>query len=277
MRHFPFSCAASCMAVSLALLTSHSAFAHDPIFGVGPHVLFKGGTEAALEINLNKAGDRKRSETGVDLIYGVTGDLSAGIELPYGYNEQGKLISSGMADISLFSKYRFWRKDSKGLQESGAVMLKANLNNGDDSANPKLGNGANDYIGGVTYGYESLTWYRWASVRYRYNGETDVGIRVGNKTLVDFVAGWRPVLPEYKNPDTVWLLELNTELGEKTTINGKPVINSGGIESFIAPGIFWTYRNFAIKSGIQLPIYSNLNGTQKKSDFRIKTTFEFHL
>jgi len=257
--------------------TSQALFAHDPIFGIGPHVLFKGGTEVALETHLEKAGEEKESEAGLELVYGITGDWAAGLELPYAFKKEGSESSNGLADIQLFTKYRFWRKDSFGLQESAAVMFAANLNNGDENTSPKLGNGSNDFIGGLTYGYEGLKWYRWASVRYRYNGENDAGFHAGNKTLVDFVAGWRPTMPEYKKADTVWLLELNTELGEKSKLNVNKLANSGGVESFISPGIFWTYRNFAIKAGIQIPIYSNLNGSQDQSDFRAKSSFEWHL
>lgn len=257
--------------------SSFSTFAHDPVFGIGPHVLFKGGVESALETHVSKSGEEKETEAGLELVYGLTGDWSAGVDLPYTYKKDGTRSSNGMADIQMFTKYRFWRQDSKGLQESAAVMFAANLNNGDEKAAPKLGNGANDFIGGLTYGYESLKWYRWASVRYRYNGENDAGFQVGNKTLIDFVAGWRPTLPEYKKPDTVWLLELNTEVSEKSQLNGNELANSGGIESFIAPGIFWTYRNFAIKAGVQIPVYHNLNGSQQKSDFRAKMSFEWHL
>lgn len=266
------------LTLALLLMTiSVSIFAHDPNFGIGPHVLFKGGTEVALKTRVKKAGEGKESKAGLELVHGITGDWAAGLELPYAYKKENTESSNGLADIQLFTKYRFWREDSRGLQESAAIMFVANLNNGDENAKPKLGNGANDFIGGLTYGYESLKWYRWSSVRYRYNGENDAGFQAGNKTLVDFVAGWRPTLPEYKKADTVWLLELNTEFGEKSALNGVERPDSGGVESFISPGIFWTYRNFAIKAGIQIPIYSDLNGSQSKSDFRTTTSFEWHL
>ena len=255
---------------------SYIAYPHDPVFGIGPHVLFKGGTEAAIETHLEKAGDEKKSEVSLELVYGITGDWAAGVDLPYAYKKNNSDSSNGLADIRLFSKYRFWRQDSLGLQKSAAVLLAANLNNGDETANPKLGNGANDIIGGLTYGYESIKWYRWASVRYRYNSENEAGLQAGNKILLDFVAGWRPITPEYKKPDTVWLLELNTEIGEKAELDGNSLPNSGGIESFLSPGIFWTMRNFAIKAGVQVPIYNDLNGSQKKSDFRAKASFEWH-
>jgi len=98
--------------------------------------------------------------------------------------------------------------------------------------------------------------------------------RNSNKWLVDFVAGWRQVPPGYKKPDTVWLVELNGEITDKAELNGASLANSGGTEWFISPGIFWTTRNFAIKAGVQLPIASDLNGTQNKSDYRAKMTFE---
>ncbi len=263
------------LAIGLSLTTiSFSILAHDPVFGIGPHVLFKGGTEAALKTHLNKRGDNKSSEIGLELTRGITGDWSVGLELPYAYKEVREDSSSGLVDIQFFTKYRFWRKDSKGLQESAAIMLAANLKNGDTKL--KLGNGANDFIAGLTYGYESLTWYRWASVRYRYNGENDAELRIGNKTLIDFVIGWRPTMPEYKKPDTVWLIELNNEISNKSKSNGNELVNTGGIETFISPGIFWTMRNFAIVAGIQIPLYNNLNGSQIKSDYRVKASFEWH-
>ncbi len=33
---------------------SGNAFAHDPVFGIGPHVLFKDGVEAAVEVHSEK-------------------------------------------------------------------------------------------------------------------------------------------------------------------------------------------------------------------------------
>ncbi len=265
------------MASLVLALFSPSSFAHDPVFGIGPHVLYKGGIETALETHLEKTDKEKKVEAGLELVYGMTGNWAAGIELPYIAKKDEFDSSNGLADIRLFSKYRFWRQDSLGLQKSAAVMIAFNLNNGNETARPKLGNGANDMIGGLTYGYESIKWYHWASVRYRYNGENDAGFHVGNKMLIDFVAGYRPTTPEYKKPDTVWLLELNTEINEKSEINGNSLPKSGGIESFLSPGIFWTLRNFAIKAGIQIPIYSDLSDAQEKSDFRAKASFEWHL
>jgi len=264
------------LGVALTLSTP-PALAHDPVFGLGPHVLYKGGVETAVEVAHDKAGEEKGSELALELTYGITGDWAAGFDIPYAVRKDDRDSSRGLADLRLFTKYRFWRADSLGVQESAAVMLAVNGNNADNDVTPPLGNGATDVITGLTYGYESIRWYRWASLRYLLPGENDAGLRKGRMLRMDIVGGWRPEPPVYKKPDTVWLLELNGEITERATLEGTDIADSGGTEWFVAPGIFWTLRNFAIKSGIQIPLASRLNGDQDATDYRFKATFEWHL
>ncbi|MEE8365099.1 MAG: hypothetical protein V3R76_04870, partial [Gammaproteobacteria bacterium] len=124
--------------------TSGVVLAHDPVFGIGPHVLFKNGLELAIETGREKNGPERETEFGVEIVYGITGDWSAGLELPYAVKDEGAESSSGLSDLQLFTKYRFWREDSLGLQESASVVLAVNLQNGDEKEDPPLGNGATD-------------------------------------------------------------------------------------------------------------------------------------
>ncbi|HED40268.1 MAG TPA: transporter [Chromatiales bacterium] len=270
---------------SLVLCGCGAASAHNPVFSPGPHVLFKEGIEIHSGVDRNKAGQEKEARLALELTYGLSGDWSVGVELPYAEvarsAENGSENSRGIGDMQLFSKYRFWRESSLGVQESAAVFLNAMLDNGDASANPPLGSGTTDRLLGFTYGYESLTWYRWTSIRYRRNGENSSGLRRGDNWLVDFALGYRPTMPRYLKPDTVWILELNGERARRAEWNGSAFnnieANTGGIEWFISPGIFWTLRNFAIKAGVQLPVSSALNGDQAESDYRTRLEFEWHL
>ena len=266
--------------LSIVLLTSamsQIAWAHDPIFGVGPHVLFKDGFEVATEVESDKAGDAKEQALALEVTYGLTGDWAIGVDLPYVFKEEGNNSSNGNGDAGVFTKYRFWRKDSLGLQETAAVLLKGITNTAADNKSPALDKGTTDAILGLTYGYEGRKWYRWASARYRFNGTNDAGIDRGDKILLDFVGGIRPNPTGYKEVDIVWLLELNGEYGQRAELGGAELSNTGGTEWFVSPGIFWTKRNFAIKAGVQLPIYHNLNGNQQDSDYRAKMVFEWHL
>ncbi len=256
---------------------SNTAWAHDPIFGIGPHVLYKGGVEVAPEVHTGKKGSDRETELGVELTYGLTGDWAAGIDVPYRFSKEGSDDASGVGDVSLFTKYRFWRNDTLGAQESAAVLVKVKFDSGEDGKSPPVSSGSTDAILGLSYGYESRKWYRWASVRYRRNGENDDGLRRGDKVLVDLVGGFRPKLTGYMEPDTVWLLELNSEYGRRAEFRGSDLSNTGGTELFLSPGIFWTKRNFAVKAGVQIPIVSKLHGRQDNSDFRSRLILEWHL
>lgn len=262
--------------LSSTLITTPT-HAHDPVFGLGPHVLFKGGMEVAVDILKKQSSDNQDttdvSELGLELTYGLTGDWAAGIDIPFIEQSDTTTHKDGQGDLTLFTKYRFWRDDGPGLQQSMALALKLKT----DTADSNIGTGTTDGVVGLSYGYEARKWYRWAALRYRFNGENEFGLRRSNKTLLDLVVGIRPYQTGYKKPDTVWLLELNGELSERAELSGVPLSNTGGTEWFVSPGIFWTLRNFAIKAGAQLPISDNLKGNQKMSDYRLKLVLEWHI
>lgn len=261
--------------VLLPVLFVPHVSAHDPVFGLGPHVLYKNGVEIAPEVFTADEGTNRSTELGLQVAYGITGDWAAGFELPYVF-EDGISDNNGRGDVRLFTKYRFWRRDSLGVQESAAFLGKIKFDT-KAGGNPPLGSGSSDGQLGVAYGYESRKWYRWASIRYRINGENDLGLRRGNKLLIDLVGGVRFRPTAYDEPDTVWLVELNGESTDRSELNGNPQGNSGGTEWFISPGIFWTLRNFAIKAGVQIPIASDLNEDQLESDYRARLILEWHL
>jgi len=247
--------------------------AHDPVFGLGPHVLFKDGVEIAPEVHSERAGDTDRSQLGLELTYGLTGDWAAGIDLGYNRVSTATDNFSGQGDTTLFSKYRFWRKDGPGVQQSMSVAAKLKV----DTADSQLGSGSTDGLLGLAYGYESRQWYRWAAVRYRLNGENSDGLRRGDKILFDLVGGIRMDRSSYREPDMVWMIELNGETAQRNEFNGSPLSNTGGSEWFVSPGMMWTLRNFAVKAGVQIPLISDLNGNQQATDYRAKLTLEWHL
>ena len=194
------------------------------------------------------------------------------MELVYEQLDTGDEHINGIGDLLVSTKYRFWRKDSLALQESAAVLLKIKLNSGSDAT----GTNTTDWLAGFTYGYESIKWYRWASVRYRFNQDKN-GLERGNRTFIDLLAGYRPRLNGYRDPDMVYMVELNGEFARRNKNLGVSVADSGGSQWFVSPGFMWTVRNLAIKGGVQIPVYSNLNGSQQASDYRIKLSLEWHL
>lgn len=255
--------------VAFVMTVPQVSWSHDPVFSPGPHTIYKGGVEYHLEGRRTEAGGNAEKEYELAALYGITGDWTAGIELPYIDGDD----EDGAGNVALRTKYRFWRDDRLRVQESAALLGRVFLDTYDDAG----GSGATDVLTGVTYGYESVTWYRWASARYRYNGENEAGIDRGDKVFLDTVVGIRLRELDYRQPDAVWMLELNGEHTQRSELGGRELDDTGGTELFLSPGLMWTYRNVAIKPGVQIPIYSNLYGDQDATDFRALVELEVHL
>jgi len=251
-----------------AYFLSSLAIAHDPIFSIGPHVLYKNGVEIATELH-GEQSEHSENTLALEFAYGITGDWAVGTEIPYVIAED----ENGTGDLNLYSKYRFWRFDTLGVQQSAAVLLRIKF----DTGKNEVVNQSTDGLLGFTYGYESIKWYRWISARYQYIGEASNNLKRGDKIFADIAFGFRYSTPVYRKPDTVWYLELNTEYGMKAKQSNIELENTGGRQAFLSPGVFLTLRNFAIKAGVQIPIYQDLNDSQQKDDYRYKVALEWHL
>jgi hypothetical protein len=95
---------------------------------------------------------------------------------------------------------------------------------------------------------------------------------------VDLVGGIRFSPTEYHEPDWVWMLELNGELIKNVTQGaGNVKKHLGGNQWFLSPGLMLTYRNFALKGGVQLPVIDDLSADQEQDDYRAKIELEWHL
>ena len=258
------------------ILNIAPAAAHGPIFSPGPETLYKNGIEFQIGYFRSKNAADSEYELAMGLGYGINQDWEISMEMPYLNVDEGGSKNNGVGDVQLETKYRFWRHNSFGKQDSVTGFITAVLDTAKTTPSPSLSSGANDFITGLAYGQESLIWQRWASFRYRYNGKSNSDIERGNQVFADASIGWRSEPPQYYESDTLWMVELNAEHTQNSRKNNISLVNTGGTELFISPGIIWAYRNIALKGGVQLPIYRNLNGTQKKTDYRLKFALDIN-
>ena len=277
MRKYARWLAAATIAATAMPMT---AGAHGPLFSPAPETIFKGGTELTLGFDAGQAtggGVREREyQPYLEAEYGLTADWQAGIEVPYAWKEQGGFDASGIGDISLASKYQFWQRDLPGAQYKAAGFVRVELPTGRDGSRPRLGSGSTDVTAGLVTGYESRRWYWFASGVYRVNTEGAGNLERGDRQFLSAVGGIRPVLGEYDEPDTVLMLELNWERAGRDTLNGAGLANTGGWELFLSPVVWWTYRQYAIRGGVQFPVAQNLRGIQATSDYRARLEFIYH-
>ena len=266
------------LAVLLCLIFTVTARAHAPIFGAGPHVIYKGGVEIHLGTHQDKAGDERVSEAEFRLKYGISGDWVAGISIPYVRREGREHTDNARGPTSVSTKYRFWRNDMQGAQESSAFFGEVIFADGDSGPQGQLRRDGNDYLLGLTYGYEGRKWYRFASVRRRFNREAANGAQRPDIWLLDLVVGIRPTPTEYLEPDWVWMLELNGEITENViNLVGNSSVRAGGRQLFLSPGLMCTYRNIAVKTGVQFSIQDDMAAGQEPDDYRALLEFEWHL
>ncbi len=270
--------AAVLLAVGI-VATAKPGAAHNPIFTPGPHVVYGGGLEVTAGYSRDRASGAGERETGqeaeLEFEYGLTGDWTAEMELPFVDKDLNDSGSSGLGDIVLRSRYRFLRLDTPGVQRSAAVLGQVKLPTGDDGRTPRLGSGSTDFVGGLLYGHESRRWYYNLAARYRLNTVGGGGLEKGDRQFLDIVGGVRPFLTGYLEPDAVVFLEINWENAGRDQLNGADVADTGGWELFLSPGLFATYRNVALRTGVQIPITHGLNGAQPESDYRFKFEIKY--
>lgn len=256
----------------VALFLTGTTSAHDPVFGVGPHVLYKDGIEIHAGAHQEKS-DERTTESEFELKYGITGDWAIGAGISYISSDSHDGTEKGRGPSKLFTKYRFWREDTFAAQESAAIFGQVIFDDGENNHH-NVKREDNDYLLGLAYGYEGRKWYRWASVRHRFNADAEGGIERPDVWKVDLVGGIRFTPSEYQEPDWVWMLDLNGEIFEHVSQPNKQL---GGEQWFSSPGLMWTYRNVALKAGVQFSISDNLSSDQKGDDYRTLIEFEWHL
>ena len=263
-----------------ALMVHVPASAHGPLFSPAPETIWKDGTEITLGAHFEKAtggGKKEREyETFLEVEYGLTANWEIGIEVPYSWKEDDGAHSNGRGDTTLSTKAQFWQRDLPGAQYKAAAFLKVKLPTGDEDSDPRLGSGSTDVIAGLATGYESRRWYWFASGVYRTNTEGSGDLEKGDRQFLNLVGGIRPVLSAYEEPDTVLMLELNWEHSERDKLSGVKVSDTGGWELFVSPVVWWTYRQYAVRAGVQVPVARSLNGSQATTDYRARLEFIYH-
>ncbi len=256
--------------------------AHEPIFGTGPHTIYKDG------IGLEMKYEREQSQYGYDqalhlhATYGLTPDWAVAVEIPQLQKVEENQRAAGTGDVMLQTKWRFYRKDfAEGRQDQVALLAAVKLPTGDTESEPTLGSGSTDTIIGFTVGRESRTLYYFADLRYRMNGENDkkasLTLKKGNAWLYGASFGFRPWLSEYWEPGLVFLMELFGKQQAKNTLNNQALENTGGHSTFMGPSFLWSYKNWMATGGVSVPVMQNLNGEQEKQQYQFALGIELHM
>jgi len=175
--------------------------AHEPVFSLGPHTLYEGGTGIVTTYDARKANGKTDQTPSLGLAYGITPHLQLGASVPYRITPN----NDGIGDAAVALKWRFWRKYGKGWLNSAAIQGLLKLPSGKQK--PGLSTGAAAYDLALTWGYESLRWYAFSTVQYA-TFDAGLSAKPGDVAMGALVGGSRLWIPEYEEPDLVLLVEL---------------------------------------------------------------------
>ncbi|MFV1988681.1 MAG: hypothetical protein ACC682_15510, partial [Gemmatimonadota bacterium] len=277
-------------------VTSGGALFHNPVFGLGPQTIWKGGFGFELEGELTRGRgqltrgggqlDQERMALHAEFTYGVTADVSLTLAVPVlvrrtesGIAPGGGQIerdATGVGDAVLRAKWRIFHKFNGPTQYHAALIGGVKLPVASSGSSPSLGSGSTDYIGGATISRDGLRYYLWTSALVKVNGEA-FSRRRGNEFRYDAAIGVRPWIPKYTGVDPLLLLEFNGVTVAQNVLDDTRQAETGGTILALSPGFWLTRRNIALKGGVKIPFFQDLGADEPEFRYTIVFAFEIHV
>lgn len=242
----------------LFILFSDICSAHEPLYGLGPDVLFRHGYEPHLTFHINKYD----CESEAAIAYGLTSKwtLSPGIAMVTSTSK------SEFESYMLESNYRFFKLDKPGLSYKASFVTELEMPF-DDTGEKKL-------LCAFTAGQEALRWYWFTHIGYEKNLASNLWEKE-NQFTYGLTLGVRPHKPDYYKPDLVVFIESTGNWHQEFTEEETGVSQSNGSNIDIAPTFVFSYRNVAIRGGVQFGVYNS--GSIEKTSINGRIGLEIHL
>ena len=262
--------------ILVTVMVASTAAAHEPIFGLGPRTIWKGGFGFETELEREREEIDNVWSLQYELLYGITSDMAVTLEIPHLLEKrEGTETASGLGDVVLRGKWRFYRNEVWGGIYQVAVMGGIEFPTG-RSSGVALGSGSYDYFIGLAGAYEGRRWLGFGATRYRFNTENKEQFARPDVFLYYLAEGFRPVKTGYTRPDVVLMFEVNGEVFRRAQQNGVAVPGSSGDRMFGSVGAWITYRNWAFKPGFQFPLAQHMGAGRQDRDFRAVFSVEVH-
>jgi outer membrane putative beta-barrel porin/alpha-amylase len=243
---------------------------HEPIFGIGPRTIWKNGLGFEVGLDRDKSRREETIGLGYHALYGITADWAVTAEADQVLSQSAG-GQTGAGDVMIRSKYRFYRNDIPGGVFHAAVLGGVEFPTGTSG----LSSESTDFFAGLSAAFEGRRWLMFGTGRYRFNRKGTNDIKRGNVFLYDVAMGLRPKKTSYYKPDLVIMAELNGQIFAARELEGREIAESSGSRLLAGFGAWITYRNWALKPGVQLPVYVNLEGGDLT--YRFVIAVEFHI
>ena len=191
---------------------------------------------------------------------------------------------TGIGDVTLLAKYRFYKKDAFLKSRQFAVQFGLKLPTGDDDGRDAQGARLPQPVQLGTGAVDAPLTLTFTEVRNRLLFSGDVGYTLrteandfefGDVFNYDLAVKFRFYPAKFVDSGPFKqhfvFLELNGRASGRARAGGAKLADSGGHELFVAPGLqLFLLENVLIEGGVQIPVLQDLNGTQLGTDFNFR-------
>ena len=275
--------------VLILLLLGPPAWAA-PIRGLSPRTTFVEGTALRTfgELVHKEDGSQELDIYSVKAIgqYQIMPDATIAVVIPY-LEKRRKVTSggttsvrstSGLGDVRVTGKYRFWHKDEPFGVTQAAVFGGLEVPTGSDGERDnvggllpislQLGSGSVDPFFGAAVGKTGRTHSLEGGAQYQINTKGEE-FELGDTVRYDLTYQYQIFPPQIENSQLNLTVELNGKHVEKHELAGRKLNNSGGDTIFVSPGLQFLINTVVVEGSVQLPIVQELNGTQPETDYNV--------
>jgi hypothetical protein len=241
--------------------------------------------------------------TTLGLQFGLRNDLQLGIALPYVDHDRHALplalpgggggggaplldqAASGLGDLTLLAKYRFWRQNGPGFATNYACITGVSLPTGEDDQRqgftelePEMqpGSGGIDPMLGVAVTHEPGRWRFNAAALHHWHTDSDGdGDRLGNEWTAELSVGNRFWLEPYPGPFMRLDAVLRYHHEDRAEQDGE-LPDTGG--NRYTAGLNLAFRprpSLDLQLYAEAPIHEEVNGTQLASDWGLQLTLGY--
>ena len=192
---------------------------------------------------------------------------------------------AGLGNITLWSKYRFFRKVKTYGDRQASFRFGLELPTGKNTAPTAQAVNASDFVrqqltpisGGLSPHFDAA--FSQAGGRFIFGGNVEGilrtqrdGFRIGSeiRANTDFEYVLLPF--DYQKPgkELFVILETSFIVRGRGRVNGQTVIDSESTEFYIAPGLqYAAHPQFVIEGSIQLPIFRNAGREVLRTDYNL--------
>ncbi|MBI3855916.1 MAG: transporter [Planctomycetes bacterium] len=224
--------------------------------------------------------------------YGVMNTLQAGTVIPYvshvlegdGLN---RLASSGIGDVTLYAKWRYYRWDDVGKAMNFSLLGGLELPTGRDDAvdrgvrlpaDLQPGSASWDPFIGTAVTHEPGRWRFNAMALYKRVGEGTHNYKEADQVFAEIAAGNRFWLEPYPGPfmRADVMLRFRHEGADRQA--GRTVADTGG--DLLSLGVNWAFRprpTLDLQISVEVPLFEEVRGVQLRNQVSVFFAFGFRI